>query len=247
MSLRVCLIGYGQMGKSIDSILSNFDCETHHIIQRSEDWSNDKIKECDVAIEFSLPTTAKSNIIKSIEANLPIVSGTTGWLEDIDDVKTAISNNPKAAFLYGSNFSLGMNLFFRINQFTSSLMAVEDSYKLEMTEIHHTKKLDKPSGTAITLAEDIINTRSDKKTWINESTESSDTIGIISERIPDVPGTHIIQYENNIDSVRIEHIAKSRLGFAQGAILAAKWLVDKKGYFTISDYIDDLLLSYMYL
>lgn len=241
MSLRVCLIGYGRMGKSIESILGEYDCTAHHIIRREADWANSKVSECEVAIDFSLPKTAKDNILHCIRLGIPVVSGTTGWLQQIDEVKESLKAFPSSTFLYGSNFSLGMNLFFRINEFTSKIMKADPSYSLEMKEIHHTKKLDAPSGTAITLAEDIINSRADKSKWVNGSSSQKDTIGIISERTVDVPGTHIISYENDVDLIQIEHVAKSRMGFARGAILAAKWLKDKNGFFTISDYVDDLL------
>ena len=241
MTTKVCLIGYGRMGKAIESILPQNDCEVGHIINRSSDWSNYNNKSCDVAIDFSLPSSAFDNISHCIKIGLPIVSGTTGWLDKMDQINILLEKNKESAFLYGSNFSLGMNLFFRMNSYTASLMKADPSYSIEMLEIHHVKKLDQPSGTAISLANDIIEVRDDKDSWINKSVNETNRIGIKSERTPDVPGTHIVTYENEIDKIEISHEAKSRMGFAVGAVKAAKWLVDKKGSFTISDYIDYIL------
>ncbi len=241
MNIRVCIIGYGRMGKAIESILALHHCSLHSIIQREEDWNKPGVLDCDVAIDFSLPHTAKNNILQCIKAHVPVVSGTTGWLDEMDSIKNAIKAHPQAAFLYGSNFSLGMNLFFKINTFTAKLMQSDPSYHISMTEVHHTKKLDAPSGTAIRLANDIIDIHPNLDSWVNETSSSPQALDIISERIPDVPGTHRIHYENEIDSIQIEHIAKSRQGFAQGAVLAAKWLVGKTGFYNIGDYVDDLL------
>jgi len=241
MSTRVCLIGYGRMGKSIEKLLVEYNCLVTKIINSKEDWIDLDNNTIDVAIDFSLPGSAFLNISECIERSIPIVSGTTGWLDKLPEIRKKLKDYPNSSFLYGSNFSLGMNLFFRINKKVAALLTVDPSYKLSMKEIHHTNKLDKPSGTAISLAEDIIGLRNDKTSWINENTEENNVIGIISERSPDVPGTHEVRYTNQIDEITISHEAKSREGFARGAILAAKWIIGKKGYFTINDFVDDLL------
>ena len=241
MRTKLCLIGYGRMGQSIETLVEKHDCIVHYIILRDLSWDIQKLKECDVAIEFSVPNSALNNILTCINNGVPVVSGTTGWLQKLGEVKSILDKNKDVAFLYGSNFSLGMNLFFRINKFTAKLLQTDASLDLTMTEIHHTQKLDKPSGTAITLAEGIIGERKDKKAWINKQSHDASIIGIESIREPDVPGTHQVIYENLIDKISISHEAKSRVGFATGAILAAKWLVDKSGYFTISDFVDDLI------
>lgn len=238
--MKICLIGYGRMGKAIHELLESEGCELGYIVNNEADWNEEKISSCDVAIEFSVPSMAYKNISRCIELEIPVVSGTTGWLDKMHDLKSILHSKANGAFLYGSNFSLGMNLFFSINEYVSQLMEVSD-YSVEITEIHHTSKLDKPSGTAISLAEGIIETRTDKKEWINDSTNDSAKVGIISIREPDVPGTHKITYENEQDLIEIEHTAKSRKGFALGAIKAAKWLKGKQGFFTIRDYVDSLL------
>lgn len=243
MKLKIGLIGYGRMGKTIHELLEKFDCEIGVIINNQENWNESMLKTCDVAIEFSLPESAYGNIKKCIELGIPVVSGTTGWLVEMEKIKELLNHNPDSSFLYGSNFSMGMNLFFLLNKYAANLMEIGD-YHPFIEEIHHTAKLDKPSGTAITLAEGIMSNRSDIKGWRNDKTADPSELGIISIRQPDVPGTHIIHYENEIDKISIRHTAKSREGFAIGAISSAKWLIGKKGYFTIEDYTLDLLKAH---
>ena len=239
MKTKVCIVGYGKMGKTIHHLLESENCELTHCIKSAEDWDSEKISQCDVAIEFTNPDSAKENIEKLIELNIPVVCGTTGWLSKIEEVHEKVKNS-NTAFLYGSNFSLGMNLFFYINEYTAKLMEA-GGYMPVIEEIHHTEKLDSPSGTAITLAEGIIQVRSDFTGWVNNISEADNQLSILSIREPNVPGTHSIIYENEIDHIQLTHTAKSRNGFAIGAIKSAKWLIGRKGNFTIRDYIDDLL------
>ncbi len=228
--MRIALLGYGRMGKSIESIA----LERHHTIslKATSNTAAFDFSNTDVAIDFSLPSTATSNIKKALDAGIPIISGTTGWLEDYDTI-VDYCNSKNGTFLYASNFSLGVNIFFEINNKLSQLMAKVDGYTTEIQEIHHTKKLDAPSGTAITLAEQIIG-NSNYKNWTLDEAQK-DEIHIEAKRIPEVPGTHEITYNSEIDSINIKHTAHSRQGFALGAVIAAEWIANKKGIFTMRD------------
>ncbi|NRD22781.1 4-hydroxy-tetrahydrodipicolinate reductase [Winogradskyella litoriviva] len=231
--MKIALLGYGRMGKSIESIAINRD---HSIVLKVSDADSDyNFADADVAIDFSIPTVAVYNIKKAIDAGVPVISGTTGWLEQYDDV-VAYCKEKNGSFLYASNFSLGVNIFFEINKRLSELMSGFSEYNIEMEEIHHTKKLDAPSGTAITLAEQIIK-NSDYKNWTLEQPEANEIL-INAKRIEDVPGTHEVTYYSEIDSISIKHTAHSRQGFAMGAVIAAEWIKDKKGIFTMKDVLN---------
>ena len=228
--MKIALLGYGRMGKIIEKLA----LEKGHTISSkiNQDSSKEELLKADIAIEFSTPEAAVSNIKFCLENGIPIVSGTTGWLAHYDEM-IKLCENRNGSFIYASNFSVGVHLFFSINKYVSNLMKPWKDYQVSIEEIHHTKKLDAPSGTGITLAEEIVK-NSDKKNWkLNE--EADDTIKITAKRMDEVKGTHIINYDSNIDTISIKHEAHSRDGFALGAILAAEWLADKKGIFTMKD------------
>lgn len=228
--MNIALLGYGRMGKSIEAIALE---RGHSVILKISDANAVyDFSDVDVAIDFSIPTAAVSNIKKALDAGVPVISGTTGWLEQYNEV-IDYCNSKNGTFLYASNFSLGVNIFFEINKKLSELMAMVDGYSVGIEEIHHTKKLDAPSGTAITLAEQIIENTTYKK-WTLEQ-PNADEIHIDAKRIPEVPGTHEVTYNSEIDSISIKHTAHSRQGFALGAIIAAEWIKDKKGVFSMKD------------
>ncbi|WP_282044051.1 4-hydroxy-tetrahydrodipicolinate reductase [Winogradskyella flava] len=228
--MNIALLGYGRMGKSIEAIALT---RNHSISLKITD-ANDTydFSTTDVAIDFSVPTAAVSNIKKALDAGVPVISGTTGWLEHYGDI-LEYCNSKNGTFLYASNFSLGVNIFFEINKRLSELMGDFPEYAIDLEEIHHTKKLDAPSGTAITLAEQIIDNTNYKKWTLDKA--NADEIHIEAKRIPDVPGTHEITYNSEIDAISIKHTAHNRQGFAMGAVIAAEWIKDKKGVFTMKD------------
>lgn len=228
--MKIALFGYGKMGKTIEQIALQ---KGHTIILKTSGKSLlEKIIEADVAIDFSTPKAAVSNIKFCMERQIPIVCGTTGWLDDYDEI-TRFCDRCNGAFIYASNFSIGVNIFFRMNEYLADLMKPWKEYQVSLEEIHHTEKLDTPSGTAITLAEDIIK-NSDKKSW-NLKKAQKNNIKITSKRVKDVKGTHTINYQSEIDIISIQHEAQSRQGFALGALIAAEWLLGKKGVFTMKD------------
>ena len=228
--MKIALLGYGKMGKIIEKLAVK---KGHTIVSRINQYSSkEEILKADIAIEFSTPQAAVSNIKFCLENDIPIVSGTTGWLAHYDKM-IKLCENRNGSFIYASNFSIGVNLFFSINEYVSNLMEPWKDYQVSIEEVHHNQKLDIPSGTAVTLAEEIIR-NSDKKNWELNGTEV-ENINITAKRINDIKGTHIINYDSNIDTILIKHEAHSRDGFALGAILAAEWLVDKKGIFTMKD------------
>ena len=231
--MNIALLGYGRMGKIIEAIAIE---RGHHIaIKIDTKTSNIDFKTTDVAIDFSLPTSAVSNIKQCIDAGIPVISGTTGWLDSYDQVVNYCESK-NGSFLYASNFSLGVNIFFEINRVLASLAANYSGYDISLEEIHHTKKLDAPSGTAITLAKGIIE-NSDYKNWTLD-TPNSDELNIKVKRIEDVPGTHSITYASKFDSIDIKHTAHNRKGFGLGAIIAAEWIADKKGVFSMKDVLN---------
>ena len=228
--MKIALLGYGKMGKAIEEVALR---RGHEIVLRKDaDTSYDGLTAADVAIDFSVPTSAVSNITTCLNSNIPVISGTTGWLEDYE-IMTALCNEKNGAFIYGSNFSLGVNIFFELNQHLAKIMSKFADYKVQMQEIHHSQKLDAPSGTAITLAKAIID-NSDYSSWAL-SEAKSDEIYIDAQRIDKVPGTHTVTYNSSVDSIEIKHTAHNREGFALGAILAAEWLVGKSGVYTMKD------------
>ncbi len=228
--MKIALLGYGKMGKAIEEVALR---RGHEIVLRKDaDTSYDGLTTADVAIDFSVPTSAVTNITTCLNSNIPVISGTTGWLEDYE-IMTALCNEENGAFIYGSNFSLGVNIFFELNEHLAKIMSKFVDYKVQMQEIHHTQKLDAPSGTAITLAKAIID-NSDYSSWAL-SEAKSDEIYIDAQRIDKVPGTHTVTYDSSVDSIEIKHAAHNREGFALGAILAAEWLVGKSGVYTMKD------------
>ena len=219
------------MGKAIEKIATS---RGHKIIIKVDvDTLNYDISLADIAIDFSVPTSAYNNITNCFKNGIPVVSGTTGWLDKFDDALTICKEN-NGGFISATNFSLGVNIFFELNEQLAKMMANLKAYNISMEEIHHTKKLDAPSGTAITLANGIIK-NSDKKNWTLDVTNQGDEIPIIAKRIDDLSGTHTVSYNSSIDTIDIKHTAHNRDGFALGAVIAAEWLVDKRGVFSMKD------------
>ena len=229
--MKIALLGYGRMGKTIEQIVLQ---KGHEIVLKIDENTKEyDITLADVAIDFSIPTVAFNNICNCLTNNVPVVSGTTGWLDKFDEA-TVLCNQKNGGFIYASNFSLGVNIFFELNEYLAKMMQNLSQYQISMEEIHHTKKLDEPSGTAITLAEGIIKHTS-KNNWALNVTKRDTEIPIIAKRIPDVPGTHSIEYKSEVDTIKIKHTAHNRNGFALGAVIAAEWLVGKSGVFTMKD------------
>ena len=227
--MKIGIIGYGKMGKAIEKVAVD---RGHSISFKTNKCDLNLINDVDVTIEFSTPESAFTNIKNCIDSNVPVVSGTTGWLEDLDDIKK-LCDKKNGSFLYASNFSLGANLFFELNKKLAHLMSDKNQYKTSIDETHHIHKLDKPSGTAITLADDIIS-NSRYKNWELDS-NSKDKININSSREKEVNGVHKVVYSSENDIISIKHEALNRNGFALGAVISAEWLVNKKGCFSISD------------
>ncbi|MEN0006792.1 MAG: 4-hydroxy-tetrahydrodipicolinate reductase [Bacteroidota bacterium] len=236
--MRIGLLGYGKMGKAIEPIAIERGHEIGLKItsQNSKDLTASSIAQLDVAIEFSRPETAFDNIKCCLEQKVPVVVGTTAWLDRLDEAK-ALCEKTGGALLWASNFSIGVNLFFAVNRILAKYMADQPQYAVALEEIHHTQKLDAPSGTAITLAEAILAELPNKKSWKNTATTDESTIPIVSKREGQVPGTHEIVYQSPIDTITIRHEAHSRKGFAMGAVLAAEWLVGKAGFFDMNDFL----------
>lgn len=231
--MNIALLGYGKMGKTIEHIALK---RGHKIVLKvSRETGEYSLNNVDVAIDFSLPTAAFKNISNCILQQTPVISGTTGWLEKYDEIVN-LCHEKKGTFLYASNFSLGVNIFFEINKTLAKLMTGLPQYTVGIEEIHHTQKLDAPSGTAITLAEEIMK-HSEYKNWTLETPKSKE-IGILAKRIENVPGTHEITYESDVDSISIKHTAHSREGFALGAVIAAEWIHDKIGVYTMKDVLN---------
>lgn len=227
------------MGKEIEKIALD---RGHEIslkidINNPEDLTPANLRKADVAIEFTTPASATANYKLCFEAGIPVVSGTTGWLENMAEIHQ-LCKTSNGTFFHTTNFSLGVNIFFALNKKLAQLMAHHSEYKVEMKEIHHTQKLDAPSGTAITLAEGILENIPDKKSWVNHPTDVPGELGIISEREGQVPGTHIINYDSEVDYIEITHCAKSRKGLAFGAVLAAEYSFGKKGILTMNDLLN---------
>jgi 4-hydroxy-tetrahydrodipicolinate reductase len=234
--MRLALIGYGKMGKAIEEIALH---RGHEIILKididnANEFTKEKLAAADAAIEFTGPHSAYENVKKLIEFGVPTVCGSTGWLEKLDEIHQ-LCNEKKGAFVYASNFSVGVNIFFEVNKRLAALMNQHKEYEVQMTEIHHTAKKDAPSGTAITLAEQILENVPRKTKWVNHISDNVDELEIISERIDPAPGTHKIKYSSSIDDIEIIHTAHSRVGFAGGAVLAAEFVAGKKGIFGMKD------------
>lgn len=228
--MKIALLGYGKMGKTIEKLALE---RGHEIVLKIDDSKTSyDISVADVAIEFSTPDSAFGNIVSCVQKQVPVVVGTTGWLKNYERT-VEICKEYRGAFLYASNFSIGVNVFFALNKKLAKLMAPLKNYDVSIEEIHHTQKLDAPSGTAITLAEGIIQ-NSDKTAWKLGQAKTTE-IPIEAKRIENVPGTHIITYESQVDTIEIKHTAHSREGFALGAILAAEWILGKEGVFSMTD------------
>jgi 4-hydroxy-tetrahydrodipicolinate reductase len=236
--MKIALIGYGKMGKTLEqtALKRGHEVVLRLDINNPEDFA--RLHEADVAIEFTRPESAIGNLLQCFEQVVPVVCGTTGWLDKYDEV-IAQCVKANGTFFYASNYSIGVNIFFEINRRLASMMNNYDMYDVKMEEIHHTQKLDAPSGTAITLAQGIIENIERKTKWVNnpENTEgvNKNEINITAKRIDPAPGTHIITYDSPIDSIEITHTAHSREGFATGAVVAAEWLAGKKGVFSMKD------------
>ncbi|MDY0987524.1 4-hydroxy-tetrahydrodipicolinate reductase [Flavobacterium sp. CFBP9031] len=231
--MKIALLGYGKMGKVIETIALE---RGHEIVLRKDEFNTyDGLSTADVAIDFSVPSAAVSNISASFNANVPVVSGTTGWLEHYDEM-IALCNEKKGGFISSSNFSLGVNIFFGLNEYLAKIMKQFDSYKVSMEEIHHIHKLDAPSGTAISLAQGVIQ-NSDYANWTMDEAKKNE-IHIEAKRIGEVPGTHTVNYDSAIDSIEIKHTAHNREGFALGAVVAAEWLAGKQGIFSMKDVLN---------
>lgn len=213
-------------------IVHRIDINSKHLLEKEH------LSQADVAIEFTTPETAYHNILKCFDAGVPVVCGTTGWLEHLPEVKARCLDQHQA-FLYASNFSIGVNIFFELNRRLAELMGPQhETYSVSMEEIHHTQKKDAPSGTAITLAEAIIEKVPGMQGWVNETSADAAKLGIVSKRIDPAPGTHIVEYQSAIDAITITHTAHSREGFAAGAVTAAEWLKGKRGIFTMKDVLN---------
>ena len=232
--MKIALFGYGKMGKVIEKIAKK---RGHKIIFKiDENSTNYDLKKVDIAIDFSTPKAAFSNIIMAIENCIPIISGTTGWLEHYNKA-VKICNEKNGTFLYASNFSLGVNIFFEINRQLAKIMNKHPEYAIKMKEIHHIEKIDAPSGTAITLAESIIK-ETDYEKWSLSKDFKENEISIEAERLSDNTGTHEVIYKSKTDEIKIKHAAENREGFALGAVIAAEWLIDKKGVFSMKDVLN---------
>lgn len=232
--MKIALLGYGKMGQTIEKIAVK---RGHTIVLKVD--KDDKVYDvsiADVAIDFSIPSAAVSNISNCLKNNVPIVSGTTGWLDQYDNMVT-LAKQTDGSFIYASNYSLGVNIFFELNKTLAKMMVNLSDYNVTMEEIHHTQKLDAPSGTAITLAEGIIeNTNYDG--WKLDAVKKENEIPIIAKRIENVPGTHHVSYNSEVDTINISHTAHNRQGFALGAVVAAEWLVGKTGVYSMKDVLN---------
>jgi len=234
--MKIALIGYGKMGKAIESIALS---KGHEIvlkidIQNNQDFTEAALQKADVAIEFTGPHSAFENVKKCIAWGVPVVSGSTGWLDQWAKIKDLCAEK-NGTLIYSSNYSIGVNLFFELNKQLAQLMESYNSYDVSMTEVHHTEKKDAPSGTAISLAEQILTNLGRKNKWVNTASGNSNELVIKSERIDPAPGTHIVKYSSEVDDIEIIHTAHTRIGFASGAVLAAEFAFEKKGIFTMKD------------
>ncbi|MGN6495058.1 MAG: 4-hydroxy-tetrahydrodipicolinate reductase [Agriterribacter sp.] len=234
--MKIALIGYGKMGHAIEEIAlqRGHKIELAVSIDNLEDNTVENIRKADVAIEFTGPESAFENINKCFKADTPVVCGSTGWLDRYDEAVWNC-NEENGALLYASNFSIGVNIFFEVNKRLAQLMASQKEYDVTIEEIHHTQKKDAPSGTAITLADQILEVNPFKKQWVNKASNNKGDLFILSKREDPAPGTHIISYRSDIDDIEIKHTAHNRSGFALGAVLAAEFIYGRKGIFNMSD------------
>ena len=232
--MKIALLGYGRMGQIIEKIAVE---RGHEIVfKKTKNTTFDGLEQADVAIDFSIPDAAISNISACFNQKIPVISGTTGWLEQYSKM-TSLCEEKQGAFIYSSNFSLGVNIFFELNAYLAQIMSQFKQYAVSMEEIHHTQKLDAPSGTAITLAEGLIE-HSDYTGWALNEAKNADQFVIKAKRITDVPGTHSVTYKSSVDTIEIKHEAHNREGFALGAVVAAEWILGKKGVYTMKDVLN---------
>jgi len=238
--MRILLIGYGKMGKTIQSIALQKEHQIAGIIDLNnrETLANFSAQNTDVAIEFTHPESAPANIRYCLENGIPVVCGSTGWLDHLPEIK-ALCNQKQGAFFYASNYSVGVNLFFHFNEYIAAKMQAYKNFNVEVKEVHHTQKVDKPSGTAITAAEGILNNYNLKSKWVSDAAiPQSQELNILSERMADVVGLHTVRYISEYDTIELTHNAHSRIGFAEGAVMAAEWLQNKKGIFGMKDLLN---------
>ena len=234
--MKLALIGYGKMGKAIEEVAMH---RGHKIVLTIDqpnlhEFTKENISKADLAIEFTGPHSAFDNIKKCLEFGVPVVSGSTGWTDRLEEMKK-ICADKNGSFIYSSNYSVGVNIFFEVNKRLAGLMTSHKEYEVILEETHHTQKKDAPSGTAITLAEQILEQVKRKKQWINELSDHPEDLEIISQRIDSIPGTHSVKYSSAIDNIEIIHTAHNRKGFALGALLAAEFLQSKKGFYTMME------------
>ena len=237
--MKIALVGYGKMGHMIEEVAAT---RGHKIVLKIDvtnqhDFTRDNIATADVAIEFTNPESAFQNVMKCLEFEIPVVSGSTGWNQKLEEAKN-YCRQINGSFLHTSNFSIGVNIFFEVNTLLAKLMSSQPEYDVTMREIHHTAKKDAPSGTAVTLAEQILSNLSRKKNWVNQPAGNKDQLSIISERIDPAPGTHYVKYSSEVDDIEIIHTAHSRKGFALGAVMAAEYISSKKGIFSMKDVLN---------
>ena len=242
--MKIALLGYGKMGQEIEKLALKKGHEIVLIMDSIEEWESEEnpISNADVAIDFSTPVSVVENIYHCFEAGVPVVVGTTGWLDDLEKVRLDCLERGQCMF-FAPNFSIGVNLFFDLNRYLAGLMSAWEDYSVSIEETHHIHKQDAHSGTAIVLANDIIMHTARKEKWVHEPVGNPEELGIKSYRTNNVPGTHLVRYESEEDSLEIIHTAKSRRGFAHGALMAAEWIMGKKGVFDMKNLLDAQLLS----
>ena len=237
--MNIALIGYGKMGKAIEEIALQ---RGHHVvlkidIDNANEFTKENLAKADVAIEFTGPHSAYENVKKLVQFGTATVCGSTGWLEKLDEINVDCKKN-NGTFIYASNYSVGVNIFFEVNKRLAALMKDHEDYEVQLTEIHHTAKKDAPSGTAITLAEQVLENIQRKKNWVNHISDNPEELEILSERIDPAAGTHKVKYSSGIDDIEIIHTAHTRMGFALGAVLAAEFLKGKKGLYSMKDVLN---------
>lgn len=235
--MRIALIGYGKMGKAIEEMALERGHEIVAKIDRNYDWASFSSMDADVAIEFTRPDAAAHNISMCLDQKIPVVIGTTGWYDSFEKIKAKVAEQ-NCAILPATNFSIGVNIFLEINSLLARLMNQQTNYEVKIEETHHTQKLDAPSGTAITIAEDILQQLDRKKNWVHNTPVMPSDLEIIDYRKPNVPGTHSVKYQSEIDTLEIKHEAHNRKGFALGAVIAAEFLQDKIGVYTMKDVLN---------
>ncbi|HNW75657.1 MAG TPA: 4-hydroxy-tetrahydrodipicolinate reductase [Bacteroidales bacterium] len=236
--MKIALLGYGKMGEELNRLAVKRGHEIVAIYNNLEDWEGDaaRLPEAEIAFEFSTPDSVVENIYHCFDHNIPVVAGTTGWLDEMDEVIRQCKERNQT-LLFSPNFSIGANLFFELNKFLAKLMSKWENYDISIEETHHVHKLDSPSGTAIVLANDIIRNSDRKDKWVKDLSENPDELGIKSYRTENVTGTHVVRYESDVDMIEIIHTAKSRKGLALGAMLCGEWLIGKKGFYEMKDFL----------